>query len=244
MSNPLHNNYVRIALIGFLLIIIFNKFYVDSVVEGMTSRLGSPGMTYSAETIPINNGAHVKYRDVKTNMLNKLDEEYQSKYYDTKEFFNGNMNMNKNEDVDSEGSEESEAEYSDRRYKNKRGDVRRKYLNKRYNINNDMHPNGIGPNGMPMEEEYVEPKTNVSDPYNPHYYSEDEHYKRMLMNKNKYNTSVYPEPVNNRPDLGNCKPCKPCKPCKTDNSKTKTKTVVVHKLSPELINELKKELFN
>ena len=57
--------------------------------------------------------------------------------------------------------------------------------------------------------------------------------------RTEYNTGRYPQPLDDRPDLGSCqnKPtrCAPC-PVKCE------KTVVVHKLSPELLDRLKAQL--
>jgi hypothetical protein len=80
--------------------------------------------------------------------------------------------------------------------------------------------------------------------YHPNFYGDDEHYKRLSGNrKNLYNTGVYPEPINDRPDLSQCQPCPspPSCPVKCEPCPTK-KTVLVHKLSPKLLEKIKKKL--
>lgn len=85
------------------------------------------------------------------------------------------------------------------------------------------------------DNEYT--KQFVDTYYYPDFYKKDENVKRLKKNKNVYNTGVYPEPINDRPDLSQCQPCPlKCEPCTTK------KTILVHKLSPKLMKRIKNEL--
>jgi hypothetical protein len=73
---------------------------------------------------------------------------------------------------------------------------------------------------------------------NSYYHSNNSNYSNNSNNgKNIYNTNIYPKPIDDRPDLSQCQPCPTkCKPC------IKKKTILVHKLSPKLMKQIKREL--
>ena len=218
MKNLFHNNCFCFAFIGILLLAIIYKFVTDNtIIENMPSRLNSPGMITGTQLDTDDTWVNIPNNKLK--MLKKLNNDpNQYKFRTRKEFFDGQLNYEEEEEEkEEEDGEEEDGEEEDGEEED------------------GEEEDGEEEEDEEDEEDIDNPNKHCDTYYDPNFYSDDEYNKRLQCRKNKYNTGVYPQPINDRPDLSQCQPCPPC---------TNKKTVVIHKLCPKLLRKIKRKLRN